>query len=61
METSEKSISLVTRLLNGEQVTCTVCGKGIYEPVNPKAKINHGFICDNCGAHFSWDPVVIVE
>ncbi len=61
METTQKSTSLMTRILNGEQVTCEKCRKGIYRPFNPKAKVNHCYVCDHCGDGIHWDPVVIVE
>lgn len=51
----------MTRILNGEQVTCEKCRKGIYRPFNPKAKVNHCYVCDHCGDGIHWDPVVIVE
>lgn len=61
METMKKSTSLISRLNGGEKVICTECRKGIYRPFNPKSKINHSYICDNCGAHVQWEPAVEVE
>lgn len=63
METSNKQRekSLVERLLDGEEVVCLCCGKGIYRPVNPAAKINHYFVCDCCGDGVHWDPMVEVK
>ena len=63
METSNKQRekSLVERLLEGEEVVCRHCGKGIYRPLHPEAKINHAFVCDYCGSRFHWDPKVEVK
>lgn len=57
----KESKSLMSRLLKGEQVICKQCGKGVYKPFKPNAKVNHYYICDNCGAQVHWDPVVDIE
>lgn len=61
MENLKKSKSLTSRLLDGEEVVCENCGKGIYRPFNPQFKVNHSYVCDRCGDHVHWDPVVEVE
>ena len=61
METTAKSKSFLSKLLDGEDVVCDVCGKGIYRPFNPEAKINHYFTCDYCGLIYHWDPVVEIK
>ena len=61
MVTTQKSVSLANRLNNGEEIRCDYCKKGIYRPKNPKAAINHCFICDYCGRTYHWDPPVFVE
>lgn len=61
METFETSKSLISRLLDGEKITCFACHKGIYRPFNPAFKINHSFVCDCCGDSIHWDPVVEIE
>lgn len=61
MDTSKKYISLSSRLIQGEEVVCEKCGKGIYRPFNPRFKINHVYVCDNCGDSVHWDPVVDIE
>ena len=57
----QREKSLVERLLDGEEVVCRRCGKGIYRPLHPEAKINHAFVCDYCGSRFHWDPKVEVK
>ena len=61
METFKTSKSLIERLLDGEEITCQICHKGIYRPFNPRFKINHSFVCDQCGSHIHWDPVVEID
>lgn len=61
METTLKYDYMIERLNAGELVKCKSCGKGIYRPFNPDAKINHSYVCDNCGANVHWDPVVEVK
>lgn len=61
MEISRSLTSLHNRLMSGEQVVCYSCHKGHYQPLNPSAKVNHSFICDNCGDHYHWDPDIFVE
>ncbi len=36
-------------------VICNSCGKGIWIPCNPDAKLNHGFTCSNCGTRTNFD------
>lgn len=61
METTKTSKSLVSRLLDGEEIVCEKCGKGTYRPFNPNFKVNHVYVCDKCGFGIHWDPVVEVE
>ena len=50
METIPKYDNMIERLQKGEEVKCKECQKGIYRPFNPKYKINHAYVCDNCGS-----------
>jgi len=59
METSNNSTSLEN--LDSGDVECTICHKGHLKPFNPQYKVNHSFICDNCGANLHITPNVIVE
>ena len=61
MKNIQKYDCMIKRLRAGETVRCEECGKGFYRPSNPASDINHWYICDNCGAHVHWDPVVEVE
>lgn len=53
-----RNSDLLSRILSGEQVQCIRCKKGIYKPFNPKFDINHCYICDCCGDHYHYDPIV---
>ncbi len=44
-------------VIQGKEVLCVACKKGYYRPFNPAFKINHSFICDNCGDRVHWDPI----
>lgn len=63
MENLLANNDLFERLHAGEQIKCTVCGKGIIKPMSKRpAEEEFCFECDNCKAHFRYDPVnVIVE
>lgn len=61
METTLKYDYMIERLQKGEKVKCKVCQKGIYKPFNSKYKINHAYVCDNCGSSINIDPVVEVK
>lgn len=52
---------MIERLQKDEKVKCKVCQKGIYKPFNSKYKINHAYVCDNCGSSINIDPVVEVK
>lgn len=57
------TIDLFNKLHKGEQVICTSCGNGIIKPMsNRPIEEEFCFECNNCKAHFRYDPVnVIVE
>lgn len=61
METIPKYDYMIERLQKGEKVKCKVCQKGIYQPFNPKYKINHAYVCDNCGSSINIDYAVEVK
>lgn len=63
MENILENNDLFSRLHNGEQVKCPVCGKGIIRQTgNMPIDQEFCFECDKCKAHFRYDPVnVIVE
>lgn len=61
MENTLKYDFMIERLTAGESVVCKKCGQGIYKPFNPDSKINHAYICDNCGDTVHWDPLIVVE
>jgi hypothetical protein len=62
METSD-NLTLLDRLLAGEEPLCPFCKKGHMKRCNPNypARENHGFVCDHCGEHIHWDPVVEIN
>ncbi len=47
--------------LNEGKVECLNCHNGTYKPLNPNYKVNHSFVCDNCGDNLLIEPKVIVE
>ena len=53
-----RGAAFLYELLRGEEVLCVACKKGHYRPFNPAFKINHSFICDNCGDRVHWDSVM---
>ena len=57
METTNNLI-LSEEMLNEGEVQCYSCKKGHYKPYNGKCKINHCFICDNCGDRLTVEPNV---
>ena len=54
MEVPE-GVKKLNKLLNGEKVTCTECGKGTYEPIGGDFKKTHCFMCSYCGAKINID------
>lgn len=48
-------VKKLNKLLNGEKVTCTECGKGTYEPIGGDFKKTHCFKCSYCGAKINID------
>ena len=46
---------LTPKTKSSDQIVCRLCGKGIWVPCNPDAKINHGFTCSRCGRHANFD------
>ncbi len=41
------------RLINGEQVKCSICNEGYFKPMyNVDVKICTHFKCDKCGGYF---------
>lgn len=57
----QKSNYTIEDLQNGKEIKCHACHKGIYRPFNPKYKINHAYVCDNCGSSINIDYVVEVK
>ena len=55
------SISLDYNPQKDKPIKCPECGKGIIIPINPKSKINHGFICDKCNLKINLTADVEVE
>lgn len=55
------SNSFENRLLDGETIKCKKCKDGVYKPVNPAYKKNHGYICDKCGDRIFFEENVIVD
>lgn len=53
--------SLEKKIKDGERVLCPKCKKGSIVPLNPEAKINHSFNCDNCDYHIHFGPLVIID
>jgi RNase P subunit RPR2 len=43
--------NLIANLLNGDEITCDKCQKGVLRPRNPEIALNMQvlFVCDNCG------------
>ena len=60
METSGNSISLSERLMEGKEVKCLECQKGIYIPANKEAKVNHYYRCSKFGSVVILEPYVEV-
>lgn len=63
MEDLLKDEDLFVRLHKGEPVKCPSCKKGIIRPMSdgPIEQV-FSFECDECKAHFRYDPVnVVVE
>ena len=58
---AEKDKSLTERLLNGEEVRCTECERGIYKPFTKNIKSCHDFICNNCNNHIHFIPNIIID
>ena len=61
METTQKLNYTIEDLQNGKKITCSKCHKGIYKPFNPDYKVNHVFICDNCGTNIIIEPMVEIK
>ncbi len=61
MEIILKSNYTIEDLQNGKKIECDICHKGIYRPFNSKFKVNHAYVCDNCGSCINIDPVVEVK
>ena len=54
------SNNIFERLHKGEQVKCLKCGSGIIRPMSDRAVDKEFcFECDNCKAHYRYDPVVV--
>ncbi len=57
---SDYKIDLFERLHNGEQIKCPTCGKGLIKPMsNRPIEQEFCFECDNCKAHYRYDPAVV--
>lgn len=57
---SDNKDDLFERLHNGEQVECLVCGKGFIKPMSDRPlEQEFCFECDNCKAHYRYDPVIV--
>ncbi len=54
-----ENITLTTKLR--DDIKCPNCHKGIVVPFNPKAEINHTFICNACGWSIHLDANVTIE
>lgn len=48
------------RLRNGEKVICPECGIGHIKPMSSLPLDEEScFECDNCKAHFRYDPITV--
>lgn len=55
------SSTLSVKTKEKDKVLCRVCKKGIMVPINPAAKENHCFVCNNCGARANIDNNVEIK
>lgn len=60
MENILENIDLFSRLHNGEQVKCPICGKGYIKQMSDRPiKEEFSFECENCKAHYRYDPITV--
>lgn len=58
----ENTFDIVTRIRNGETVTCEKCGVGWYVTAEGYLKTANGYWCNRCGNAIHLTPAnVIVE
>ena len=53
-------INLFERLHNGEKIKCPMCGKEFIKPISNRPIMQEFcFECNNCKAHYRYDPVPV--
>ncbi len=53
--------TLVEELERNKEARCPACDKGMLRPINTNVKVNHYYICDNCGEPLTITPNIIID
>ena len=51
----EKMLNIISRLENGEKVSCPLCEKGVLKPIDEGSRKNSCYECDSCSEKLNID------